>query len=415
MALVGSPRPREESVPKVPERTPILISALFLMGVYAPSSMDGVYSEALWIIYLIVAAMLFTAMLLRPHGIANEWTCVNSLVIVASLIGSTILSPFPDYRWGGLLPYLVLALLLTVDVQKLDGGARFQTVFAIASAVNIIWGVSMLLGSESVNNFVITHYSAFYPELLELMTTLRKPVLSFGTHSLAGFFLYLFFWLNLETAKVTGRRIFVIFAACFVFLTVALLSFTGFILGALAFAQMLRYASVQRPKVVAGFVIVVCMVSCAVVKQYDLTLDDWVQATKAASDVLSSPTSGFLGRFSQAGTLYSTVNYLKDSPFSPVGVGYRGDLFFGDCGPIEYYLRGSVFLVVAIYGGLFAFLRRNLLSKGDALFLFVIIVGFEVGLTALPQVRTLYLLPVVIVYLNSVRRQSYDMAVEKGW
>jgi hypothetical protein len=140
-----------------------------------------------------------------------------------------------------------------------------------------------------------------------------------------------------------------------------------------------------------------------------------VQATKAASDVLSSPTSGFLGRFSQAGTLYSTVNYLKDSPFSPVGVGYRGDLFFGDCGPIEYYLRGSVFLVVAIYGGLFAFLRRNLLSKGDALFLFVIIVGFEVGLTALPQVRTLYLLPVVIVYLNSVRRQSYDMAVEKGW
>ena len=130
-------------MPKVLERTPILISALFLMGVYAPSSIDGVYSEALWIIYLIVAAMLFTAMLLRPHGIANEWTCVNSLVIVASLIGSTILSPFPDYRWGGLLPYLVLALLLTVDVQKLDGGARFQTVFAIASAVNIIWGVSM--------------------------------------------------------------------------------------------------------------------------------------------------------------------------------------------------------------------------------------------------------------------------------
>jgi hypothetical protein len=390
----------------VPIKSSILVSVLYLMGLYAPSSITGVYSEALWALYLVIVGVLFMGIALCRDGLASEWTCINSLLIIAALIGSTILSPFPDYRWGGLLPYLVLALLFTLDIRKIDTGGSFRTVFVVTNVVNIVWGAAMVLGNERVDNFVVSHYSAFYPGLVELMTELRKPVLSFGTHSIAGFFMYLLFWLNLETAKATKKRAFVLFAACFLSLTVALLSFTGFGLGALALFQLFQYMSARRPKLVTALLVVICLSCTLVVRHYDLSMEDWAAATKAATDVLSSPTSGFQGRFSQVGTLYSTVNYLKDRPFGPVGVGYRSDLFFGDCGPIEYYLRGSIFLLAGIYGGLFAFLRRNMLSKADATLLFVVIFVFELGLTSLPQVRTLYLLPVVVVYLNHLRRHS---------
>ena len=73
---------------------------------------------------------------------------------------------------------------------------------------------------------------------------------------------------------------------------------------------------------------------------------------------------------------------------------------------MEYYLRGSIFLVLTVYIGLFAFLRRNLIRRSDAYLLFAVITGFELGFGSLTYIRTLYLLPVFVVYLNDLRRAA---------
>ena len=100
--------------------------------------------------------------------------------------------------------------------------------------------------------------------------------------------------------------------------------------------------------------------------------------------------------------MHYDLQYLQQHPFSPVGTSFREGLMFGDNGPVEYMLRGSVPFLVLIYGGLFCFLRRNLILRPHAYFLFAVILLFELGITTLITLRALFLIPVFSVYLNSL-------------
>ncbi|MEO7651366.1 MAG: hypothetical protein ABIZ80_12950, partial [Bryobacteraceae bacterium] len=115
---------------------------------------------------------------------------------------------------------------------------------------------------------------------------------------------------------------------------------------------------------------------------------------------------GLLGRYSASGGLLGNLQYIADNPFSPIGLGLSRRLWYADSGPVEYIMKGSFPLLLSVYAGLFLFFRKNLVSKSRALFLFVVFVGFEVGYSNLQYFRTQYLLPFLIVYLNSLDRQA---------
>ncbi len=350
--------------------------------------------------------LLFAGLLMRRNGISSPWLCVNSLLMVGIILGATILSPFADYRWGGLLGFALLAFLYILNLRDVQGGRALRKLFMTANVLNIAGGVGIIVGYEPVRAFFVDYYSAFYPELVELMTRIGKPVLTFGTHSLAGFFFYLFFFMNWETYKLRGGRPYLAFALGYIALGFSLMSVTGLVLMSIAVFQVLSHASQQRPKMLASLAAIACFCAGLTLYHYRAEIEDITEATKSVTDIMKSPTSGVFGRFSQTGTMFSTVRYLQDRPLSPIGVGFRDDLFVGDCGPVEYYLRGSFFLLAAVYVGLFFFLRENLISKRDAIYLFLVILFFEIGMTSLTYIRTLYLLPVIIVYLNDLRRSS---------
>jgi hypothetical protein len=79
-----------------------------------------------------------------------------------------------------------------------------------------------------------------------------------------------------------------------------------------------------------------------------------------------------------------------------------------DIGVLDYFFRGSIFLVVWAYGGLFFFLRRSLLEKRDLWFVFGLILAFETGFAVIGYVRMLFLLPFFVVYLNELRRAEAE-------
>jgi hypothetical protein len=380
-----------------------LIVLCFFMGAYMPSSFGGVFSEKLWLAQFALLAVLFMILLFRKNGAAGQGRLVNSIGLMAVILAATIVSPFPDYRWGGLLGYLLLALLFALNLRDVSAQPYLRAVFLAVNAVNLALGFTIMLGVEPVREFFVNNYSAFYPELVEFMTSLGKPVLSFGTHSLAAFFFYLFLWLSFESFKARSTRSDFVFAIGYIVLGFSLLSLSGMVLMSWATFQVLRHTAQKKPKPVFAVLILLCVCSPFIYSRFAAQMQDVEDIATLASDSIASPTNGFLGRFSQLGTLYSTVNYIGEHPFRPVGVGYRSDLFFGDSGLVEYYLRGSVFLVAAVYGGLFLFLRKNLVSRRDARHLFAVIVLFELGLTALVSIRVLYLLPVLVVYLNDLR------------
>lgn len=186
----------------------------------------------------------------------------------------------------------------------------------------------------------------------------------------------------------------------------ALLSVSGIILMSWATLELLWYMTRERPQPVVAVLILLCLCGPFTCKRYADEVEVMADAAALASESMASPTNGFSGRFSPGGTMYSTVDYIAEHPFRPVGVGYNSRLFFGDSGPVEHYLRGSFFLVAAVYGGLFLFLRKNLVSRRDAHHLFAVIMLFELGFSTLVNIRFLCILPALVVYLNDLRRSN---------
>ena len=382
-------------------RSTILI--LFGIAIFSPSSVSGVYSEKLWLLYFAVLAALYLLLIVRKNGIASSWACANSMGLVAVIIAATITSSLSDYRWGGLLGYLLLAILFAINLRDLNEEKYLRNIFIFTNVINIVLSALIVLGNSAVREFYVAHYTAYYPELVEFMTNAGKPVLTFGTHSLAAFFFYLFFWMNFERYKFSSDRIDIGLAICNLILCVVLFSISGLLFAGFGCVQVLTYSMREKPKItfaILGLAAIVMLANLGPI------LDQGSVLFNAAQGILSSPTNGLLGRFSDLGTLHSTVLFIKEHPFRPVGISYRGDLFFGDSGIAEYYLRGSIFLVFLVYIGLFNFLKHNLILRRHAIHLFVVIFLFEAGYTSLVSIRVLYFLPSIIVYLNSIGRNE---------
>jgi hypothetical protein len=211
--------------------------------------------------------------------------------------------------------------------------------------------------------------------------------------------------MSFESFKVKRKGLDLFFSFCNVGLGFALFSFSAFVLMSIALLQICFFTIKREPTKV--MVLIVLLLGALLSVEY-FSPDTQDSATEliTVQNILESPTNGLSGRFSDLGTMRSTMAYLRNKPFSPVGIGYSSNLFFGDSGIIEYYLRGSLPLVVVIYGGLLAFLRKNLLMKRDAWHVFVVILIFELGFTSLTDFHVLYFLPVLIVYFNDLRSSS---------
>jgi len=387
---------------------PFLIGSMFILGLYAPTSFGGEFSSPLWGFYLAFAAVLLILLLLRKDGLTSYPLAGGSILMMAALFAATLLSPFPDYRWGGLLPYIPLSILFVVNIRDLSAGKRFPIILLIANLINVFLGIAAILQNERIGDFLVDHYSSAYSELVPFMMSAGKPVLTFGTHSVAALFYYMLFLMNFEAYKLYRNWSSLAFASSYVVLGFALRSVSGLLLMFFATLQLLRYGFRMRPKLTALSLFTVIVGAVSTLYYFVPDFEEWIAGSKLVWDILTSPVNGFMGRFTEIGTLYSTVHYIQFHPLSPVGVGFRSDLMFGDSGPVEYFLRGSVVLLAAVYVGLFFFLRKNLVSRAHSRLLFLVILAFETGYSSLIHFRALFLLPVLVIYLNDLSRETLD-------
>jgi hypothetical protein len=374
----------------------LIPSLLLLLGLYFPSSVSTRISVLSALAYVVCIALLGWIWA-QNNGHIPVSSCLVLTSIVALPLLFTAFSPLSTLTLGAASGYLVLSILLMVNLNGLTISPRL---WIAVNVMNIAAGLAIVLGVDAVHNLILSHYAMAYDDLLPMMLEMRKPVLTFGTHSLAAFFLYLFFWINLEAFKAKGRKLFLAFSICYLFLVLCLTSVSAVALSLAGFAQ-LAYLAVKpvRRKVLWAYACLVLVISTAAFTRasFDLT-----SATGVAKEILGNKDSGFMGRFLSEGTMHYDLAFIGQHPFSPVGFSFREGFMFGDSGWVEYMLRGSIPLLVLIFGGLYYFLRRNLTSRAQAHFLFAAIVFFELGMTTLTFIRMLYLLPVFVIVLNNV-------------
>jgi hypothetical protein len=380
-------------------RPSVIVGLLLFFGLYFPTTA----SEHLTILsvsgYLVCIALL-ASLVLKSRHLPSFPVCVLLLSITPLLLAFTSTSGLPTLRLGALLGYGVVSVLFTIDLRDIRLPQWFGRLWVPVSIINIATGFAIVAGVQRVNDFIIAYYSVAYDELLPNMLALHKPVLTFGSHSIAAFFLYLFFWINLQAYKVKCKWWFMTFSVCYLLLIACLLSVSAVVFFAVGSIQLATHLlSAIRHKLAWATIALCAVIATAVSWNHVFT---WGSAIDVVKVIVQDPANGLSGRLLPGGTMFYDLQYLGEHPFSPVGASFREGLMFGDCGSVEYVLRGSLPLLFLMYGGLFYFLRRNLTSRFDAVFLFVAVLMFEFGITTLTNLRALYLIPVFIVYLNSL-------------
>jgi hypothetical protein len=333
---------------------------------------------------------------------------------LAALIPAIILffsftSGLHKFALGALLPFSVLALVLLLRIGDVRLDDLSQKFFMLANCINLFLGVGMILGLEWVESLIGNYYayidSAF---VVERMISAHKPVVTFYTHSIAAFIFYLFFYLNLRSFCAKRKKIYGVLAFSYLVLILALISTTGLLLllvGSLQFAVELWRT---RHRVVLGL---------AVVGILSLPLyftSDWEALKGSISFLAERQDAGFVGRYSINSEIGYNFKYLTEHPFSPIGASSRSEIRLGDSGPLDYMLRGSLPLLILIYGGYFLFLRSNLTYGKDLWLIFFATMGFELAASVLTYFRFLLLIPFICIYLNSLP-ESPPGSKRRGW
>jgi hypothetical protein len=234
-----------------------------------------------------------------------------------------------------------------------------------------------------------------------------KPVLMFGSHSVAGFFFYLLFYVTFQTFAVTRSKLNLVYALSYLGLLTLLFSFTSVVFAAAAMVQIVLHFQWHR-SFVAGLVASVLLLAAVFVVPRQMEGIEDLEASLL--EVTQRQDNGLLGRYSSSGGLMGNLEFIASHPFQPIGLGFSRELWYADSGPVEYLLKGSFPLLFTVYWGAFLFFYRNLRNKRRAVFLFLVFLAFELGYTNLQYIRTQFFLPFLMVYMNGLENWNSPAA-----
>lgn len=387
------------------------LAAAFLIGMLAPTSINGTFRLGVDLGYAVVAVVFLIAF--RPWlTVPATGQLVGVTVWALGLLAGTATSPFAGAYVLGLAPTMVgvgLVLLcrpgdLRVSNTVLRRAVRFVAV------VYAVWVVGLLAPLPLVQLLTARLYPDYYQELVTFMVEIRHPVTAWGTHSAAGLAFFLLFVVFYVESLYAPRRSSIPWCLFWIVAMVSLRSSSGVFLAAIALLwmfvpwavtsvrQQIRRHS-QRMMMWAGLVVTIGFVLLAPI------------VFELVRRVLDTNVGGFSGRYSrQSGRLFDTIRWIQRHPFRPIGFTESPTIAVGDSGIINSYLRGNYLSLLGQYSALFLMFRQ-FLNRRLALQLFLAFALFDLGFEALPIWRLqLVLIPVLFTLRSIIVNSNVDIS-----
>ncbi|MCU5209330.1 hypothetical protein [Bacillus paranthracis] len=300
--------------------------------------------------------------------------------------------------------YILFSLLMCInlkDEELLPKNKRL--VINLVHTTILIFCLLIITQNQTIIDFFINNYSLYYQDMMPYALAMKKPVVMFAAHSVAGFFLYLMFYMCFALYKKEGKLIQLVFSVLYVWFIFNLSSNGGYIFFSVATIQLLYYFLKYKTLKAFGLISIIFVSALFVLEEVMNVINKY---STIISRTLSSDQNGISGRYSNDGILSGNIDYIKDNILMPVGFGNSPDLFFGDSGMMEYMLRGSIPLVILMYLGLYLFLKRNLYSNYAVITIFVAVIIMDFGAQTLLSFRTLLIFPFVVIYLNDIHKRK---------
>lgn len=399
-AQVAAVAERPEPGPEALHAGALLPATLLAAGLLFPTSVAGNISNGLYALHQALFCLIAAWIVVKYDALGSTLQVWNAVLVVVWCVAASVLSPFQDLALGALGVYALMAILLSLDVAHLETPASPRILRAL-TLVLLVAAAGVVIGNSFVVELLIGNYGLAYPELLPTMMTFRKPVFTFASHSLAGYFYFLLFYLNLESYVARRRRSDLALAVGCVIGGALLTSMTAAVL--MPVALVLLFIRSGRARLPLFGALALGLGGAAWIFRGELAQ---LAAVTNFLATFESSGSGFSGRFGQGGNLLNNFELIRSMPLRPIGLSFSSTVFYGDSGPVEYLLRGSWLLLGAVYGGLALFLWRNLLSRRHALIIFAVTVAFEIGMTVMTYHRFVFLLPFAVMHLNHLTRSA---------
>ncbi|MEK4452293.1 MULTISPECIES: hypothetical protein [unclassified Paenibacillus] len=374
-----------------------LIPFLFVLGILVPTSVNREMTNVFVFVGCTVLLVSLVYMLSKQRNIPIKSFYIL-LFINCLLFIFTFTSPLTEYRFGNSLYFLILSVIFLFDFNSLDINVEnFRRSLQIVNLVLIVFSLSVIFNYAPVVTLLHNWFSAFYMELLPNMFAQKKPVSTFGTHSIAGFYYFILFILNFVTYYFLKRKIHLVIGLLFMVFLYYIQSSTSLVYFLVCFLAIafLLFKKSKRVFFMSMLVLVILVV---------FKFDD-ISIFQKVNDKLFSSNNGLSIRYSGNGTLSENIKFISNNPFNGIGYGYSTTYQYVDSGILEYSLRGSVFTLLAVLLGFFLFLRRNL-DKSTSIILFLLFLSFEIGFSNLIYFRTLFILPFMVAYLNKLMEKN---------
>lgn len=388
---------------------PFFVFLLFIMGLYLPTSLSYEINTMIPTMHLIglcvILAIWKVTQPATPKKLFFLTLAINFVIAI-----STLFSPFNEYSLGALLPFIAFSLLFCMTFKDIKFGKKVLRAFIVINIVNIFLGMLIVIDSPTIEDFFMKFYQGVHANALPNMFGENKPVLTFTSHSRAAFHFFLFFFLCLEGYKHTQKLIYFLLSAGYIVLMINLNSNTGYVFLFISCILLLAYLIKYKIRS-----LVYSLIGISIILLFNLN-----KIIPAVNNIyleffttVSSRRNGLLGRFSSDGQLAENFKYMADNLFRPTGIGFSDALFFGDSALFLFMLRGTFLLVILIYVAMYLFYKRNIHYKYQAIILFVACLLMDIGSSTLLYFRTLYMIPFLIVFLNTVSSSEKKVLKKK--
>jgi hypothetical protein len=387
-----------------------LISFLFVIGLFMPTSMHAQITKTYTVIGSIMLGLALIYLIIKQKEI-KVTSFIYILLINGLLWLFTLITSAPKNSYGTALYFFDLSLLFCLDLKNIEMKRKTLSItFIVVNIVNIVIGLGLIINISAIKNLIVNFYSDFYSDLLMYMMAANKPVNTFASHSLAGFYHFIFFLLNIISYRKTKNSVFLVMSVFYVLFLWYTSSNTSYLFLIICLAILMSLLFQHKR---------IFFTTLSIVGIYYLvhsyTIDQSIMKTyESFNTIFNSQGSGLISRYANSGNLNANFNYIGQHPLEPVGFGYFKDLKYGDSGIVEYTLRGSILLLVTILVGFFYFLKTNLEKKYAYIFFSVFFI-FEIGFSNLIYSRTLLMFPFIILYLRMMSNETTikEMQAEK--
>lgn len=379
----------------------MLVGAAAVLALFFPTSWGAVIQNSL--------VVLATASVLLIHLVVGGLTRFSSaglflgVCMICILIIATIVSPLPIFTPGALAPYLSIAALFSLTIDRLDRDYTIAVrVFLFASVAILCFAYGIIYEVQFVMDLNDGYYRAFGEELFESMILWhKKPVSVFASHSIAAFLYFAFLLLHIELGfacrSLGGRAINALCIAGYLYVIGQLASATSVILMvASAIWILARIGPYLFKASIPLGVLVSTLIIAILMSGFVRTFASQVNY----EEVMFNSESGLLGRYSFGGRLQPTYNFIMENPFRPIGLTYDPEIYLGDNFIAEYIVRGTVVLYIVVIVLMFKFLRRNLISRVHAGAIAAYFFASDVGYPLLTYSRMPAILLLSVFVLN---------------